>query len=301
MPTRPGVGGAVQRGPPSYREALTWSTSWPTRASGTSSRCGAVCNGASPRSRPAGSGPTRRSRTSRAAPSCAGSSGPRPEHLSAMTRRLLVLPAPGGARRGPAGRRGPPLLGGRRTRRLPAENALGLRRPELLRGRLHRSGSSTSSSAARLVPDGCPPTPARVEQNWLLPFDPLVITLTHLAVVRWITGRPREAHAAADRALARAATLPFPEGPFSMAYAKSYLAWTYADRRAITETAARLAGEVREIGGDTVSCSGRAPARSTWPWPSSALARRPDAAGHGCSCTPPSGSCSGPGSFCPMS
>jgi len=87
----------------------------------------------------------------------------------------------------------------------------------------------------------------RSEQNWLLPFDPLVVTLSHLASVLWITGRPREAHEAGDRAVARAATLAFPEGPFSMCYAKSYLAWMYAVG-GHHQTAARFAGDVREVG-----------------------------------------------------
>jgi tetratricopeptide (TPR) repeat protein len=91
------------------------------------------------------------------------------------------------------------------------------------------------------------PSDARTEQNWLLPFDPLVTTLSHLATVLWITGRPREAHEAGDRAVARAATLAFPEGPFSMAYAKSYLAWMYAVG-GHHETAARFAADVRDIG-----------------------------------------------------
>ena len=87
----------------------------------------------------------------------------------------------------------------------------------------------------------------RVEQIWLMPFDTLVITLAHLANVLWITGSPGEASAAADQAMARASTLPFPEGPFSMAYTKSWLAYTdtIAGHH---RTAAQLAAEVTEIG-----------------------------------------------------
>ena len=99
----------------------------------------------------------------------------------------------------------------------------------------------------RAVPDGSRPTPARREQNWLLPFDPLVIALSHLATVLVDHRPPREASEAADRAMARAATLPFPEGPFSMAYAKSYLAWMYAIG-GTTRPPPGFAGEVREIG-----------------------------------------------------
>jgi class 3 adenylate cyclase len=85
------------------------------------------------------------------------------------------------------------------------------------------------------------------EQDWLLPFDPFVMGLAHLAPILWIVGRPRASHQAADRAIALAATLPFPEGPYSMALAKSFLAWTYA-LGGHHEAAALLSAEVRDIG-----------------------------------------------------
>src|SRR5262249_19494042 len=87
----------------------------------------------------------------------------------------------------------------------------------------------------------------RAGQGSPLPYDPFAITLAHLANVLWITGSPRGADDAGDRALTRAATLAFPEGPFTMAYAKSFLAWTY-QIRGYHEPAARLAAEVVEIG-----------------------------------------------------
>jgi len=92
-----------------------------------------------------------------------------------------------------------------------------------------------------------PSRPVPVDENWLLPFDPSVTTLAHLASVLLITGNWAEGQAAGDRAIARAAMLPFPVGPFSMAYAKSYLAWAGA----VTgndAAAARLATDVRDIG-----------------------------------------------------
>ena len=87
----------------------------------------------------------------------------------------------------------------------------------------------------------------RTEQTWLLPFDTFVVVLSHLAHVLWIIGSPRAANQAADRAMARAATLPFPEGPFSMAYAKSYVAWTH-NLGGHHQAAAQLAAELVEIG-----------------------------------------------------
>jgi class 3 adenylate cyclase/tetratricopeptide (TPR) repeat protein len=85
------------------------------------------------------------------------------------------------------------------------------------------------------------------DRRWLMPFDAMVITLSHLAKVLWITGSPTEADDIVDRAMARAAGLPFPEGPFSMAYVKSWLAWTHnVGGRHLT--AARFAADVLEIG-----------------------------------------------------
>jgi class 3 adenylate cyclase len=88
---------------------------------------------------------------------------------------------------------------------------------------------------------------SHVEESWLLPFDPSVTSLAHLASVLSITGDWAGGQAAGDRAIARAAVLPFPAGPFSMAYAKSYLAWANAviGNGAV---AARLATDVRDIG-----------------------------------------------------
>jgi class 3 adenylate cyclase len=85
------------------------------------------------------------------------------------------------------------------------------------------------------------------EQDWLLPFDPYVMAQVHLGASLWVTGRPRAGQEAADLAITHAATLPFPEGPFSMAYAKAYRAWM-SSIGGYHDTAARLAGEVREIG-----------------------------------------------------
>ena len=87
----------------------------------------------------------------------------------------------------------------------------------------------------------------RSEQTWLMPFDTYVVVLAHLATLLWITGSPGVANQAADRAMARAASLPFPQGPFSMAYAKSFLAWTH-NLGGHHRTAALLAADVVEIG-----------------------------------------------------
>ena len=223
--------------------------------------------------------------------------GPRPEHLSAMTGvySFYLLQGDLAAARQVAGDL--PLLGRGRPRRLPARERARLRRPQLLRGRLRRSGRAPRPGRAP-VPDAARLRP-RGEQNWLLPFDPLVVTHSHLAPVLWITGRPREAHEAGDRAVARAATLPFPEGPFSMAYAKSYLAWMYAVG-GHHETAARIAGEVREIGRRHGFVFWESTGEIHLALAEFRTAGRTDAPRQSRR-TPPCGSSSGPASSCPMS
>ena len=171
--------------------------------------------------------------------------GPRPEHLSAMTGvySFYLLQGELTAAREVAGDLRSWVEAGHADHR--PENALAFGVLSFFEGD-YAGAAERLGQAARQFPT-LPADAPRGEQNWLLPFDPLVVTLSHLATVLWITGRPREAHEAGDRAVARAATLAFPEGPFSMAYAKSYLAWMYAVG-GHHETAARFAGEVREIG-----------------------------------------------------
>ena len=223
--------------------------------------------------------------------------GPRPEHLSAMTGvySFYLLQGDLAAARQMAGDLRSWVEAGHADYR--PENALAFGVLSFFEGDYTGAAERLGQAARqfRTLPADAP----RGEQNWLLPFDPLVVTHSHLAPVLWITGRPREAHEAGDRAVARAATLPFPEGPFSMAYAKSYLAWMYAVG-GHHETAARIAGEVREIGRRTGSSSGRAPARSIWPWPSSGPPGGPTPRRQSRR-TPPCGSSSGPASSCPMS
>jgi class 3 adenylate cyclase/tetratricopeptide (TPR) repeat protein len=84
-------------------------------------------------------------------------------------------------------------------------------------------------------------------EQLLLPHDHTVIALAQHAILLWITGRSREARDAGERAIARAATLPFPQGPFSMAYAKRCLTWIHLFGGNY-DTTARLASDVREIG-----------------------------------------------------
>jgi hypothetical protein len=66
-------------------------------------------------------------------------------------------------------------------------------------------------------PEGGPPA------GWQLPNDPHVAACAHLAATLAVTGEPERAREIAEGALDRAATLPFPYGPFSAAYVHSQL------------------------------------------------------------------------------
>jgi hypothetical protein len=60
---------------------------------------------------------------------------------------------------------------------------------------------------------------------WPLPHDPVPITAVALACVAALMGRTEESAAWEARALATAAELDFPTGPFSSAFVTVYLAW----------------------------------------------------------------------------
>jgi class 3 adenylate cyclase/tetratricopeptide (TPR) repeat protein len=171
--------------------------------------------------------------------------GPRPEHLSALTGvySYYLLQGELAAAREVADDLRSWVETGNADYR--PENALAFAVLSFFEGGYAEAVERLGQAAGQFREQ--PADTVRSERNWLLPFDPLVVTLSHLATVLWITGRPREAHEAGDRAVARAATLAFPEGPFSMCYAKSYLAWMYAVG-GHHQTAARLAAEVREVG-----------------------------------------------------
>jgi hypothetical protein len=172
--------------------------------------------------------------------------GPRPEHLSALSGVYAFYLLQGElaqARAVVEDLRSWVDLGHADHR---AENWLGFGVLSFFEGDLEPAATqlTLASDHPYARSDDAGPT---AEQTWLLPFDPLVTALTHLAVVRWLTGHPSESGRVADRACARAAELPFPEGPFSVAYAKSYLAWIH-NLGGHPAVAARLAAEVRELG-----------------------------------------------------
>jgi tetratricopeptide (TPR) repeat protein len=69
-------------------------------------------------------------------------------------------------------------------------------------------------------------TVGRPPAEWPLPNDPLAAVFAHLVPTLWISGERAAADALAGRALARAAELSFPYGPFSVGYVNSLLAVT---------------------------------------------------------------------------
>ena len=69
------------------------------------------------------------------------------------------------------------------------------------------------------------PAEAKVSEYWPLPNDPIAITAVGRAVVTTLRGDIAGGQGFASEALARADEVPFPRGPFSMAFVKVYLAW----------------------------------------------------------------------------
>lgn len=171
--------------------------------------------------------------------------GPRPEHMSAMSGVYSFYLLQGDL---PAARRIADDLRGwvaaahveHRPENLSAFGLL-----SFFEGDYTAAAAQLSEAMARYVE--LPWAQSHVEAHWLQPFDPSVTSLAHLASVLSITGDWAGGQAASDRAIARAAVLPFPVGPFSMAYAKSYLAWANAVI-GNDGAAARLASDVRDIG-----------------------------------------------------
>ncbi|HJT03723.1 MAG TPA: adenylate/guanylate cyclase domain-containing protein, partial [Pseudonocardiaceae bacterium] len=111
-------------------------------------------------------------------------------------------------------------------------------------GDYQKSGELFDSAVAEF--SSRPPSDP-TERNWFLPHDVAVAALAHHAVFRWFAGQHGVARKAGERAIARASTFGFPLGPFSMAYAKSYLGWANAIVGNY-RTAAAFAYDVREIG-----------------------------------------------------
>jgi class 3 adenylate cyclase/tetratricopeptide (TPR) repeat protein len=64
-------------------------------------------------------------------------------------------------------------------------------------------------------------TPGGPPPGWRLPNDPYVGGCAHLAATLAMTGEPEHAQAIAERGLRRAIELPYPYGPFSVAYVRS--------------------------------------------------------------------------------
>ncbi|NNF56396.1 MAG: AAA family ATPase, partial [Acidimicrobiales bacterium] len=91
------------------------------------------------------------------------------------------------------------------------------------------------------------PDDQKISEYWPLPNDPIAVMLIGQAVVSLLTGDAAAATEAETLAIARAGEVPFPRGPFSMAFVKVYMAWLRfisGDR----EAAAALGSEVVGIG-----------------------------------------------------
>jgi class 3 adenylate cyclase len=108
-----------------------------------------------------------------------------------------------------------------------------------LRGEFADAGrymeSAQSSMASRGERD--------VESEWFMPYDPIVLGFTSLAHSRWVVGDLAGADAAFALSDRRAADLAFPQGPYSICYARWVQAWVYLEAGAV-ERAWKVSGEL---------------------------------------------------------
>ncbi|MCW2786935.1 MAG: adenylate/guanylate cyclase protein [Marmoricola sp.] len=82
---------------------------------------------------------------------------------------------------------------------------------------------------------------------WYLPTHPTVAMHVHLAIARFMVGDVEGADEHGRRAIELAENLPFPQGPWSAAYTRWYLAWMYMERGEDQRSFALLS-EVSTIG-----------------------------------------------------
>ncbi|HZA08694.1 ATP-binding protein [Mycobacterium sp.] len=84
-----------------------------------------------------------------------------------------------------------------------------------------------------------------VEAEWFMPHDPEVLILTGLAHARWLRGDLAGADQALARCERRIDELDFPQGPFSLCYARYVEVWIYIEAGRF-ERAAELAAEMSQ-------------------------------------------------------
>ncbi|HEX9684174.1 MAG TPA: AAA family ATPase [Acidimicrobiales bacterium] len=91
-------------------------------------------------------------------------------------------------------------------------------------------------------------------ETWWLPNDPMTSIHTHLAMARYVGGDTVGADAQFDEAGARAASIDFPQGPFSYCYALVLRGWSLVERgdlRAAELVATELIGTAERHGFDS--------------------------------------------------
>ncbi len=91
------------------------------------------------------------------------------------------------------------------------------------------------------------PSGEMVSAYWPLPNDPVAANAVGMAVVATLQGRLADAEEFTAAAVARAEAVPFPRGPFTLAFVKVYLAWLALMLGDLDESQ-QLGEEVTDIG-----------------------------------------------------
>lgn len=90
-----------------------------------------------------------------------------------------------------------------------------------------------------------------VSEFWPLPNDPVAVSAVGMAVVQTLAGDCEGGEAWEARAVERAESVPFPRGPFTLAFVKTYMAWlrwTTGDTAAAEQLSADILGIAQQHG-----------------------------------------------------
>jgi hypothetical protein len=144
-----------------------------------------------------------------------------------------------------------------RLESLVATEAFSWFRPEVMTcvgwQKLYVGELDTALQQLKQAMDGYEARPAEQDDSplWPLPNDSITVCAVAIACVCALRGRPSDVASWIARAEERAAGVPFPRGPFSLAFAKTYDAWIQrflGDRARSQSVGAEVVGIGMEFG-----------------------------------------------------
>lgn len=116
----------------------------------------------------------------------------------------------------------------------------------LLRGDYDSARRLIGESLARFTASG-----EELDARWLMPNDPVTTAQLSLALAQLVAGEPEVAEAELDRAAMRTERLPFPQGPYSLAFVRYTQIWCRIEAgqlKRAAEPAADLTDQAQQTG-----------------------------------------------------